>query len=212
MKEFLNKIRTPDKNTKIKSKIINTLLIFLLGIILGIFSKWLDNLGINDEIWWQHIIGILDLGNVFSLFGIWIFIATAISVFSKTPLRASLNVFLFFFGMTVSYHLYTIYFGGFNPKSYMMIWYIITLITPLLAFICWYARGNGKISLIICSGILAVMLISSFSIGMWYFDFKSVIDTVLFIGIIVVLYTSPKKSVYSLLGSLILAFDFSVLV
>ena len=35
---------------------------------------------------------------------------------------------------------------------------------------------------------------------------------VLFIGIIVVLYTSPKKSVYSLLGSLILAFDFSVLV
>ena len=212
MKEFLNKIRTPDKNTKIKSKIINTLLIFLLGIILGIFSKWLDNLGINDEIWWQHIIGILDLGNVFSLFGIWIFIATAISVFSKTPLRASLNVFLFFFGMTVSYHLYTIYFSGFNPKSYMIIWYVITLITPILAFICWYAKGNGKISLIICSGILAVMLMSSFSIGMWYFYFKSIIDTILFIGTMGILYTNPKKSVCSLLGSLIIAFGFSILV
>ncbi len=212
MKEFLNKIRTPDKNTKIKSKIINTLLIFLLGIILGIFSKWLDNLGINDEIWWQHIIGILDLGNVFSLFGIWIFIATAISVFSKTPLRASLNVFLFFLGMTVSYHLYTIYFSGFNPKSYMIIWYVITLITPILAFICWYAKGNGKISLIICSGILAVMLMSSFSIGMWYFYFKSIIDTILFIGTMGILYTNPKKSVCSLLGSLIIAFGFSILV
>lgn len=212
MKEFLNKIRTPDKNTKIKSKIINTLLIFLLGIILGIFSKWLDNLGINDEIWWQHIIGILDLSNVFSLFGIWIFIATAISVFSKTPLRASLNVFLFFLGMTVSYHLYTIYFSGFNPKSYMIIWYVITLITPILAFICWYAKGNGKISLIICSGILAVMLMSSFSIGMWYFYFKSIIDTILFIGTMGILYTNPKKSVCSLLGSLIIAFGFSILV
>mgnify|MGYP004588528341 FL=1 len=212
MKEFLNKIRTPDKNTKIKSKIINTLLIFLLGIILGIFSKWLDNLGINDEIWWQHIIGILDLRNVFSLFGIWIFIATAISVFSKTPLRASLNVFLFFLGMTVSYHLYTIYFSGFNPKSYMIIWYVITLITPILAFICWYAKGNGKISLIICSGILAVMLMSSFSIGMWYFYFKSIIDTILFIGTMGILYTNPKKSVCSLLGSLIIAFGFSILV
>ena len=212
MKEFLNKIRTPDKNTKIKSKIINTLLIFLLGIILGIFSKWLDNLGINDEIWWQHIIGILDLSNVFSLFGIWIFIATAISVFSKTPLRASLNVFLFFLGMTVSYRLYTIYFSGFNPKSYMIIWYVITLITPILAFICWYAKGNGKISLIICSGILAVMLMSSFSIGMWYFYFKSIIDTILFIGTMGILYTNPKKSVCSLLGSLIIAFGFSILV
>ena len=212
MRNFLNSIRTPDTNMSIGNKIINTILIFLIGIVLGIFSKWLDNLGINDEIWLQHIIGILDLGNVFSLFGIWIFIATAISVFSKTPLRASLNVFLFFLGMTVSYHLYTIYFSGFNPKSYMIIWYIITLITPLLAFICWYARGNGKISLIICSGILAVMLMSSFSIGMWYFYFKSIIDTILFIGTMGILYTNPKKSVCSLLGSLIIAFGFSILV
>ncbi len=212
MKEFLEKIRVPDNNLKLNKKIINTSLMLLLGIALGVFSKWLDNLSIDDIIWWQHILGILDLNNVFSLFGIWILIATTISVFSKTPLRASLNVFLFFVGMTVSYHLYTICFSGFNPKSYMMIWYGITIITPLLAFICWYAKGKEKISIIISGIILAVMLISSFSIGMWYFYFKSIIDTILFIGTILVLYVSSKNSGYSLLIALILSFAFRTLV
>ena len=50
MKEFLEKIRIPDKNLKLSRKIINTSLIFLLGIILGIFSKWLDNLSIELSI------------------------------------------------------------------------------------------------------------------------------------------------------------------
>ncbi len=212
MKEVLEKIRIPDKNLKLSRKIINTSLIFLLGIILGIFSKWLDNLSINDTVWWQHILGVLDLGNVFSELGIWIFIAITISVFSKTPLRASLNVFLLFIGMTVSYHLYTICVSGFNPKSYMMIWYTITLISPILAFICWYAKSKNKISLMISSLILAVMFILSFSIGMWYFYFKSIIDTILFIGTILVLYVNPKNSVYSLLIALLLAFVFRILV
>lgn len=212
MKEVLEKIRIPDKNLKLSRKIINTSLIFLLGIILGIFSKWLDNLSIDDTVWWQHILGVLDLGNVFSELGIWIFIAITISVFSKTPLRASLNVFLLFIGMTVSYHLYTICVSGFNPKSYMMIWYTITLISPILAFICWYAKSKNKISLMISSLILTVMFILSFSIGMWYFYFKSIIDTILFIGAILVLYVSPKNSVYNLLIALLLAFVFRILV
>lgn len=210
MKNFLNKIRVPDKNFKISKKIINTILIFLLGILLGIFSKWLDNLSINDAIWWQHILGMLDLRNVFSDIGIWIFLAIIISVFSKTPLRASLNVFLFFVGMTTSYHLYTIMFSGFNPKTYMMIWYGITFVTPILAFICWYAKGNNKISIIISSGILSVMLISSFSISIWYFYFKSIIDTLLFLGTMTVLYIKPKNSIYSLLLAVILVIIYSL--
>lgn len=210
MKDFLNKIRTPDKTIKTSKKIKNTILIFLLGIILGVFSKWLDNLSINDTIWWQRILGILDLGNVFSYFGIWIFLAITISVFSKTPLRASLNVFLFFVGMTVGYHLYTIMFSGFNPKSYMMIWYGITAITPILSFICWYAKGNNKISIGISSAILAVMLIESFSVGLWYFYFKSIIDTLLFLGTIIALYTKPKNNVFSLLFAGILVIVYSL--
>ncbi len=210
MKKILDKIRTPDKKLKTSKKIINTILIFLLGIVLGIFSKWLDNLSINDAIWWQHMLGIVDLRNVFSYAGIWIFLAITISVFSKTPLRASLNVFLFFVGMTASYHFYTIVFSGFNPKSYMMIWYGITAITPILAFICWYAKGNNKISIMISSGILAVMLLVSFSIGLWYFSFKSLLDTLLFLGTMTVLYTKPKNSIYSLLFAIVLTLIYSL--
>ncbi|MCM1220206.1 MAG: hypothetical protein NC548_37520 [Lachnospiraceae bacterium] len=205
MKLWLNKIREP-KKMQISKKIVNSLLILIIGIALGIFSKWLDNLSINDAIWWQRIVGVLDLRNIFSDFGIWIFIAVLISVFSATPFRASLNVFLFFIGMTISYHLYTILFCGFNPNSYMMIWYTITLISPILAFICWYAKGNGKLSIIISSWILAVMLLFSFSIGMWYFYFKSIVDTLLFVGIIIVIYNNYRNSICSLIGALVMAY------
>lgn len=212
MKETLNKIRIPDKNIKTKNKILNPFLLFLFGVILGVFSKWLDDLSINDLIWWQHILGILDLRNVFSSFGIWLLIAVTISVFSKTPRRASINVLLFFVGMTISYHLYTIFFSGFNPMKYMMIWYGFTLLSPLLAYICWYAKGKSKISMIISSLILSVMLISSFNIGIGYFDLKSVIDLFIFIGTVLVLYVNPKNTIYSLIISIILAFVISGIV
>ena len=212
MKNFLNKIRTPEKNMNFKNRLLNTIYVLLLGIILGVSSKWLDNLWINDAIWWHRILGALDLANVFSSFGIWLVIAIAISVFSNTPLRASLNVFFFFIGMTISYHLYTIYFSGFNPMNYMMIWYMFTLVSPILAFVCWYAKGKGKISLIISSLILCVMLNFSFSVGMWYIYFKSMIDLIIFVSTLLILYVNPKNSICSLGISFILAFIVSSII
>ena len=206
MENDFKKLTISNKNLKMQNKIINTFLIFLFGVILGIFSKWLDNSSIDDSVWWQHTLGMLNLRNVFSLFGIWLFIAITISTFSKTPRRASVNVLCFFLGMTVSYHLYTLLFCGFNPMKYMMIWYGFTLISPLLAYVCWYAKGKNKVSMIISSLILSVMFISSFHIGIWYFDLKSIIDLLIFIGTVIVLYENPKNTIYSLIISIILAF------
>lgn len=206
MIRFLEQMRTPKKDLTTSKKIINTILIFVFGVGLGIFSKLLDNMSIDDSIWWQHILGILDLGNIFSMFGVWILIAIFISIFSNTHLRAGINVFIFFLGMCISYHIYTIIFAGFNPMGYMMIWYGITLISPFMAFVCWYAKGNGIIPFIIDIGIITVMILCCFSIGMWYFDFNSVIDTLFFITTLLVLYDTPKKSIYSLVISLVLAY------
>lgn len=206
MNKCLNKVRMFDGNIKTKNKIVNTVLIFLFGILLGVFAKWLDNLSIDNSIWWQNIIDKLDLRNVFSLFGIWLLIGLIISIYSKTPFRASLNVFLFFIGMTVSYHLYTIYFSGFNPSSYMKIWYGIATISPLLAYISWYSKGEGKISFLISTLILVIMMFSSFNFGMFYFDINSAIDLLIFIATIIVLHTKWKNTICSLVIAFIISF------
>ena len=108
MIRFLEEIRTSENNLKTSQKIMNTLGIFILGIVLGIFSKYLDNLSLYDNIWWHRILEIIDLRNVLSLFGVWILIAVCISVFSKTPVRAGINVFLFFYLLSASLMLKSI--------------------------------------------------------------------------------------------------------
>ena len=212
MRTWLRKVRTPNRGMKLSAQITYSILILLSGIILGVFSKWLDNMGINDAIWWQHILGILDLRNVFSEFAIWLLLALAISVYSSTPLRACLNVFLFFAGMCSSYHLYTIVFAGFNPQRYMMIWYGFTLLSPVLAFICWYGKGETKVSLMIDILILAVMMSECFAIGFLYFAVTRIINVIIFFGSAVILYSKPKQTIISLFGAFVLSNAFTMLI
>ena len=207
MIEILTKIREQDKTLVFSKKVINTFIVLVFGIVLGIFSKWLDNTPLNDSIMWKRfLLGYLDLGNVFSMIGIWLLIALCISIYSATPLRASINVFIFFLGMNISYHIYTIIFAGFNPMNYMMIWYFLTLFSPILAFICWSSKGAGIIPVIINTCIIAIMILWCFGIGMWYFDFTSIINTIIFIITLIILYNTPQKSIITLIGGLVIAF------
>lgn len=210
MIKFLENIRKEEHNDNITRKILYSLCILIIGIILGTLSKWLDNLSINNEIWWHNIIERLDLNNFFSNMAIWIFIALAISVYSHSPKRASINVFLFLLGITLSYHLYTILYSGFNPKSYMMLWYGITLISPLLAYITWYAKSNSNYSIIINSIIIFVMLTSCFSIGKWYFDLKNILYTLTFIASLIVIYKNIRITSISFIIGLLLSFIFHI--
>lgn len=212
MNSWLDKIRTPNRDIKLSLRVSYSILILLFGVALGVLSKWLDNMWINDAIWWQHILGIIDLRNVFSEFAIWLLIAIALSVYSSTPLRAALNVFLFFVGMCISYHLYTIVFAGFNPQRYMMVWYGFTILSPVLAFICWYGKGETKVSLMIDILILSVMMSECFAIGFLYFAVNRVINVIIFFGSVAILYSKPKQTVISLLGAFVLSNVFTMLI
>ena len=184
-------------------KLLNTILIFILGISLGIFSKWLDSLALYDSISWHRFIEIIDLGNILSELPIWILLATTISVFSESPKRASLNVFLFFLGMNISYHMYTVYVLGFNPKSYMMIWYLITLISPLMAALCWYAKKDSKIATVLRVIIFMTMMVFAFYVGWVYISLGRIVNTIFLIIMVMILWKGQKETLTNLLYALV---------
>lgn len=206
MKEFLDNIRTPEDDITSKKKMINTILLLISGIALGVISKGLDSIVYDSSVGWMRVLEKLDLGNFFSEIGIWLLIALGISVFSGSALRAAVNVFVFFLGMCISYHVYTVYFNGFNPSSYMMIWYVITIASPIFAFVCWYAKSESPIAIIIDSLILFVMFSTCFSIGQWYFGFKSFLYVLVFAGTCIVLYKKTVNMAASLAVGLVLSF------
>ena len=201
MKKFLNSIRKVEKKLSLKKMAINSLLIFLGGVGLGFVSKWLDS-----RVFGVGFLNYLDLGNFFSDFAIWLLLALLISVYSASPKRASVNVFLFFAGMVASYHLYTVLFSNFNPQSYMMIWYGLTAVSPALAFVCWYAKSKSKYAIVIDSAIIFVMLAACFGIGMWYVDMKGILYLITFAASIVVIFKDIKNISISFVIGLILAF------
>lgn len=171
-------------------KVFYTLLIFVAGVILGIVSKMLDQTAFNIL---PKYLQILDLGNFFSRIGIWIFIAVLISIFSKTPLRAAINVLAFFAGMVGSYYLYTVIVAGFYPKSYMMFWIKMTLLSPFLAYICWYAKGKGIIAILISAFIFMFITRQAFAFGFWYISIRYMLEFILWACTVAVLYQSPKQ-------------------
>lgn len=189
MIDFLNKIRRPI-NISLSRKLVYSTLIFVIGVILGVISKIFDETASNSL---PYFLEVLDLRNFLSRMGVWIFLAVLISVNSKSPVRSGINIFLFFVGLIGSYYLYTVMIAGFFPKSYTMIWIIMTVISPLMAFICWYAKGKGIIAISISSIIIMFISRQAFAFGLWYFSIRSILELLLWIATVFVLYESPKQ-------------------
>lgn len=156
MSGFLNSIRCVDRKISVNRQAAATVGIMLLGIALGTVSKHLDCTASNSL---PDILAYLDVTNFLGRFAIWILIAVCISVYSVSPVRAGINVFVFFAGMVASYYLYSKFIAGFFPAGYAMIWVVFTIISPVLAFICWYAKGKGMVAVII-SGVISGVLFS----------------------------------------------------
>lgn len=190
---FLGNIRCPKQQMPLGRMVFHTIIIFLLGIALGIFSKYLDYQQGYLPTFLMTLDETFDLHNFFGRFSVWIAIAVCISVYSNSSIRAALNVFVFFAGMVSSYYWYSKFVAGFLPISYAMIWVGFTIISPLLAFICWYAKGSGHISLVLSSLICAVFFNMTYTYGWSYFDFRSILDAIVCICALVILKRSTIK-------------------
>ena len=174
----MNEIRSAENPIPLNKQMINTVCILLIGIALGTFSKFLDTTPVNEL---PFIFELLDIGNFLGRFAVWLLAALCISIYSNSSIRASINVFVFFTGMLTSYYLYSKFIAGFFPRSYAMIWVGFTVISPILAFICWYARGKSKLAFILSTLILAVLFNTTFVYGSNYFDVRSVLELITFI-------------------------------
>ena len=91
-----------------KEKVLNPIMMFIIGLILGIISRLLD-------IFTQN------LGNIFSQMAIWILLGVLISIYSKTKKKAMLNIFLFCLGMLITYYLMAIITKGVYSKTMIMV-------------------------------------------------------------------------------------------
>ncbi len=188
MLELLREIREPEKGKGTLNDLAVSCGVLALGIALGILAKWLDALAIDDAIWWQNLIGRFNLGIVFSDFGIWMMLAVVISVKSRSPLWAALRVLLFFAGMTVSYHWYSVHVCGFDPLEYMKIWYTIAALSPIPAFVCWYAGGSSGVSMIIKALILVVIVMVTLMKRFWDISIYRLPDVLICLTTFLVLY------------------------
>ena len=207
MKKFLNDIRSAENPISGNRKIINTIAILFLGIALGTFSKYLDFRQTELPGVLMAINGVLDIGNFLGRFAIWILIALCISIYSNSAIRASINVFVFFVGMVASYYLYSNYIAGFFPRSYAMIWFGFTMISPFLAFVCWYAKGKSRPAFMLSVLFLAVLFNMTFVYGWGYFEARSVLELIVFIiGLTVLRRDTLKSSVLMGTISIVLAF------
>ena len=105
IKSILEQVRKPQNDIPLNKQIAETVGIILFGFALGVLQKWMDGTAVNA---FPVIIQQLDIGNYFGRLAIWILLATTISVYAKSPLRAAINTFFFFISMLAGYIISTV--------------------------------------------------------------------------------------------------------
>ncbi len=150
MNKSLNLIREkPVIRISTRHKVIPAVFSFCLGALLGFLAKYFDNAP--------------NIGAIGTALGVWVLIATILAAWSRSPKAAALHVFIFFAAMLTVYYLYSMILFGFFPKYYFLGWSGIALLSPLAAYIVWYARGNGWMAALCASLPIGLLLVEGFS-------------------------------------------------
>ena len=181
----------------------------VLGLALGAFAKYLEAPVGQMPGWLAALDRRIDLHNVLSGFALWLLLALCLAVFSRRPTQGAVRVLLFFVGVVASYYLWTYFVAGFAPnREYLMLWVGLTVASPFLGALCWYARGERLLSVVLSGGILGVFCNLAFAFGLLYVSLRSVVNLGALLLALAVLWKRPKN----LALTLVLAVVFAVLI
>ena len=205
----LHKLRYGSKKevVKVKDKSPDFILCLVLGIILGIVSKYLDTVAVDGS-WITNFLHFF--GDLFTRLGIWVLIATLVAAYSKTLRRAAINTFVFFIGMLISYYAYSAFLFGFFPTGYFILWGSVALVSPLLAVVVWKAKNNERLAMILPALPMGLLLSLSLSIGLFYIDLTHYEELIMYVFLCLVFYKNQKQIVVSIGLSIIIAIIISI--
>lgn len=208
IKPFLEQVRKPKHSVSLTKQIAAAAGIILVGFALGVFQKQMDVAPANA---FFELMQQFDVGNYFGRLAIWILLATIISVYASSPLRAAINTFFFFISMLAGYYLYCNYVLGFLPKAYMMMWIAIAFASFFMAYVCWYAKGEGFVAIIISSVIIGVLLAQAFHLSFSHsFYMYHSLEVFTWIAGVILLRRKPKEFAAEIGLSVVIAFVYQL--
>lgn len=187
---------------KLEAKPLHWVSILLFGIAMGVFSKYLDCKASNEL---PFLLEYLDVRNFLGRFSVWVLIGLWLSVSADCPGKAALRVLVFFASMVSAYYLYSKLAAGFFPKSYALVWFCFTLVSPLLGIICWYGKGMGAAAFLLSVILLGLLFWCSFRCGWCYIEPRSALELLTFLlGIVVLRRETVGKTLLLSAGGIVL--------
>ena len=196
---FENNREAPER---LEKQSLHWVFIMLYGIIMGVFSKYLDCTPSNEL---PFLLEYLDVRNFLGRFSVWVLIGLWLSVSSDCPGRAALHVFVFFASMVSAYYLYSKIVAGFFPKSYALVWFCLALVSPLLGAGCWYGKGKGRASFLLSVILLGLLFWCSFLCGWVYIEPRSKLELLTFLlGILALRRDTLGKTLLLSAGGIVL--------
>lgn len=165
---------------KKRSKKVNaiyTLAVIVLGLVLGYIAKATDSVNI--------------IGDITTQLGIWVFISALVAVYSSKPIFAAINVTLFFLAMLCSYYIYGQLALGFFPKAYFFGWLAVAVASSAYAYIVWFSKEKGIISII--AGSIPVSVLFAWGYPAFYTQKITLYITLAFGAILNIILPCDKK-------------------
>ena len=80
-----------------------------------------------------------------------------------------------------------------------------------MAYMCWFAKGEGVIAIIISSGILGVLFAQAFSLTQGFYVYHTM-EVITWVVGVIVLYRQPKEFIVVLGLSLVIAIMYQLFI